>query len=296
MELAPEGLAEELAAGLRADREALREDVREAGGVEAWTKQNLPAARKLSGLPPDLSEQQLLRQTRAYYEDAEERARTCYLRCRPVEGGGCANQSLCLSPGQQPFWDDEREQMVTRECDRWPEYTLRQSLINAGVDERSASLKLGDASGLKGIGKVVGAFMKGALRGDDGWLVVRARSDWVGKVIAVGVLRNIRMESDRPLWYVDCDLLSSALKQFFADSQGDDPLDRPQRYQLVTFNNLNPSEHEAWLCRRLGETLSTRWSSRLGTLIVTRSSIKQLRAAYPMADEALRAATVCEAK
>jgi len=297
MKQAAGGLAKKLAAGREMDKEELSEDIRRAGGARAWMQAELVTASAMAGLPRVLSREELLEQTRAYYRDAEARALTCVHEC-PPQGGACAHQNFCLSPGEQPWWDESLGRMSTRVCDRWQEYSIRRSLMLAGVDERSCGLKLADVQGnldkLRQLSLTVARFGADALGGSDRWMIVHARAG-SGKAFAVGILRKLRQSSGRALWYVSCDTIAQALRDYYEDkSQNDDPLERPRSYQFVTFDALNPKHHPEWLRQSLDEVLSLRWRNCQATLIVTQASLRDLCRGYPRAAEAFSSATLCK--
>jgi len=251
------------------------------------------AGARLSGLPKGLSEDELAHQTQAFYEHAEERALTCYLEC-PAEGGACSEQMLCLSPGDQPYWDPQKRLLTVRQCDRWQEYSIRSSLVLAGVDARSSGFRLGALNGIGMYNGSTSEFINGALQGTDSWFVVCAPAQ-VGKIISVGVLRNLRSHgSEKSLWYQNCEMLFSRLKAFYSDKATEDPTDRLRRYYLVVFDMFNPARYPGWMLSEIQDVLHERWSNRLPTMLVTQGKLKQLSSSLPVVSEAIALAKFCK--
>lgn len=298
-----------LRAGREAERQALREASASAGGPRLLLQARYPRLGAgyrpdttdgaVVGCPPDLTEDALVAQTVAWYEDSEKRLTTCAV-CPPA-GGACDRERMLLKPGQLPVW--QGESVVAAPCERYREWRLGQRLAVSNVPERYWSSKLsrfGIATADHEKAYVSGrefrtvaqqaaydaveAFIDGVRTGSEPWLVIQGPQATGKTYLCCSVLRGVpRMMPRKHFWYSDLNELRIQMKNYNFDSHDESPMDRLTDTELLVLDNLEATRlsKEQWLKERVEDVLYQRWNRRRATLITTHGTKEEILVTFP---------------
>lgn len=194
--------------------------------------------------------------------NAEQRLRQC-ARC-PVSGGACVGR-YNENVGQEPYWD---EYLRYRQCGKWPEYLLRESLREFGVPERMREKTLDNFDAkteAQRLAKDVGMayannFMSIRNRDPNGVLFYGTHG--IGKThLAAAVTRAaVERKYVRSAMFVSVTALLGALR-----TQGDEPqrvMARASNADLLVLDDLGAQRTTDWVREQLGQILDDRWSNR----------------------------------
>jgi hypothetical protein len=232
-----------------------------------------------------VSDADLLKQTLAFYEDAEARVRSCRA-CSVHRPGQCAEQEYCFERGLVPSWEGSRLRLVP--CEQWPEYTLRQSLAKSGVPARLVGLTVNRLRNNQAASRPLWEWISDASgEGGDAWALLHGPDQRVLTHLAIGALRLVKLTlrkgqtREPPTSYTDVRFVATALKELFDRRADSDPLEPAQHYQVAIIDGLQPAGQPRWLRQRLEEMLTDRWRRCLPTLVCTQADLAELRAAYP---------------
>lgn len=270
-----------LRTGREVERAGLRAAAAAAGGPSALFLERYP--RLGVGCPEDWSEDALVAQTVAWYEDSEARMTTC-ARC-PPSGGACARDQMLLKPGQLPVW--QGEQVVAAPCERYREWRLSERLAVSNVPERYRGCTIGgfkvSSPAQQYTLEAVVAFFE-SLQGSEPWLIV-AGPPATGKThLACATLRSVpRTMPRKHFWYSDLNELRMEMKNYNFESREESPMDRLTETALLVFDNLDVTRlsKESWLKERVEDVLYQRWNRRRATLITTHETKDAIVATFP---------------
>lgn len=279
-----------LRTGREVERESLREAAVAAGGPSALFRARYPLLG--AGCPAEWSEDALVAQTIAWYEDSEARLTTC-ATC-PPSGGACDRERMLLKPGRLPVWQDER--IVARPCERYREWRLCVRLAVSNVPERYRSCTIyanpSDGSGGFRVGNLaqqytldaVVGFFNALQVGGQPWLIISGPGSKSGKThLACATLRNVpRAMPRKHFWYADMNELRMQMKNYNFESQEANPMDRLFETELLVIDNLDAIRlsKEAWLKERVEDVLYQRWNRRRATLITTHETKEAIVATF----------------
>jgi DNA replication protein DnaC len=264
-------LAQALQDTRQEDHHHLRVVVEQAGGAAAWLN-----SLGLGGHPADLTEQELLAETSAFWQAAARREQSCQ-RC-PEHGGACAAELGCLPPGSYLAWIERRPR--AQACQRWTEHELRQRLAEAGVPFRLQGCRADtfqvdtdqQHQAHLEVGELVKLWTKSReLHSGSPWIVL-CGSHGTGKShLLAAALRTVRrLRPAFHVWYQDATELASLLQNFFDNRDTTpDPMERLAETSLLAFDNVDPGSWKPWLQKSVEELLVQRWNRGLATLLAT---------------------------
>lgn len=281
-----------LLAGLEAEREALLAEAATVGGPAALVREKFP--RLAHGCPPALSEEGLVGQTVAFYEDADARLGLC-ARCPPA-GAACDGVESIFRPGQLPVWQGER--VVRARCEKYRDWRLDQRLGVSNVPERylRATFKnfVRKTPAQETAFVAMCGFYNDLVAGREPWLVVSGPYQidsqtgfptGTGKThLGCAVLHSVpRVLPRKRFFYSDLNGLRMELKGRRFSSEEEDPMDRLRSTDLLVFDNVDVSRlwQEGWLKERVEGVLYERWNRRRATLIMTHDEPRHIIAAFP---------------
>lgn len=299
-----DAVATEVAQGLQATREAdrsqLLEEVAAAGGVAAW----LSLLGLAESSPADLSPAELGGETRAFWEAAAQRERTC-ARC-PESGGACAGEGSALAPGQRLGWGtapDGRRVPGAAGCGRWGEHVVRERLADAGVPFRALGCSVQNfearddalAVARDEVGQVVQIFCAQRAPAGLPWIVLEGPHNAGKTHLLVAALRTVRrVLPGVRCAYQDAAQLDALCKAHMDSDHGVDPFERLAAAQLLVLDNCDPTTWKPWLQQRvLDGLLRARWDNALLTLIGTHDSPDALCACFAALTQFSVEAVVC---
>lgn len=297
-------VARELAHGLQATREAdrsqLMEEAAAAGGAAAW----LSLLGLADSSPADVSGAELGTETRAFWEAAGRRERTC-ARC-PESGGACAGEDSALAPGHRLGWGtsvDGRRVPGSAGCGRWEEHVLRERLAEAGVPFRALgcsvqNLDLRDEAltvARDEIGQVVQIFCAQRAPAGLPWIVLDGPHASGKTHLLVAALRTVRrVLPGVRCAYQDAAQLDVLCKAHMDSDHGVDPFDRLAAAQLLVLDNCDPTTWKPWLQQRVIDgLLRARWDAAQLTLIGTHDSPDAVAACFAALTQFSVEAVVC---
>lgn len=276
-----------------ADRAELRQAAAAAGGPAALLAARFP--RLASACPTGLTEEALLAETVAWYEDAEARLSLC-ATC-PATGGACHGSSSLFKQGQLPVW---RAYRVERSrCERYREWRLRERLAISNVPDRYRGCTLVESErdhgcrltvfkcktpAMLATAAAIGEFHREMRSGGEPWLVVSGPANTGKTHLGCAVLRTIPIVLPRKhFWYSDMNELRFQMKAFNFASGGDDPMARLRDTEVLVFDNLDIARlaKDAWLMDRVEGVLYERWNRRRATLITTHGTFGDIVVAFP---------------
>lgn len=271
-----------LRAGREAERESLRQAAAAAGGAQPLLQARYPHLG--AGCPADWSEDALVGQTVAWYEDCEDRLVTC-ARC-PPSGGACDRERTLLKPGQLPVW--QGNEIVAAPCERYREWRLSQRLAVSNIPERYRGCTIGafrteNPAEQYTLDAVV-AFFESLQRGGEPWLIVSGPPAKGKTHLACAMLRSVpRALPRKHFWYSDMNELRIAMKNYNFKSDDESPMDRLNDTELLVVDNLEPSRlsKEQVLKERVEDVLYQRWNRRRATLITTHGTKDEILATFP---------------
>lgn len=265
-----------------ADRVELQQAATAAGSPSALMTTRFP--RLGATCPPGLTEQALLAETAAWYEDAEARLALC-ATC-PPGGGACHGSSSLFKQGQLPVWRGERVERAR--CERYREWRLGQRLAISNVPERYRGSTFGalqvTTPAQLATAAALGEFMRVLRTGGDPWLVISGPANSGKTHLGCALLRAIpAMLSRKHFWYSDMNELRIQMKAYNFASGGDDPMDRLRDTEVLVFDNLDIARlaKDSWLLDRVEGVLYQRWNRRRATLITTHGTFGDIVVAFP---------------
>lgn len=265
-----------------ADRVELRQGVAAAGSPVALVHARFP--RLAATCPEGLTEEALLGETVAWYEDADARLALC-ARC-PPGGGACHGSATLFKQGQLPVW---RDQSVKRaRCARYREWALGQRLSVSNVPERFRGCTLtgfrNETPSQIATAAAVADFQESLRAGHNPWLVISGGPGTGKTHLGCALLRIIpQLLPRKHFWYCDMNELRIEMKGFNFASGEDDPMDNLRDTELLVFDNLDlwRIAKESWLMERVEDVLYQRWNRRRATLITTHGTFGDIVGAYP---------------
>lgn len=260
--------ASELRIARTTENRDLQEAVRQAGSPAKWLQKELPLVG--AAAPPDLTDSELLAETRAWYDGAEARFRLC-ARC-PAEGGACAEDDTAVRVGLRPEWNGRR--LIGKACDRFAEYRTRLRLEKSGVSLRYLDSRF-EKFDRHVTAEKLDQFLAFAdrARSRGAWLVVTGPPRSGKTRLGVATMRFIIDRTPRLLlWYTDFVTIRSRLKQRYDDDEPTgDIFENARRSDVLVFDNLDPTRHvdEPWHLERVEAILRDRWLSGAATMVLT---------------------------
>jgi len=269
-------------------QDALRQEIRDAGGAMPWLQAQMPA---LATTCPGTAAEYLCAQTRAWLEDADLRATEC-ARCHaPSATAACARSQTLFRPGRLPKWTPAGELDAPR-CKRYSEFAIRTRLAISNVPALHAGYTIGGFKEFKSrhpeaqrraFDAVVP--LSDQAPGRTGpWLLLTGPAKSAKTYLASAVLRaTVQRSRGVHLWYQDVESLRTALKGYQFDSEDPEPTERLRAADLAIVDGLAPmrSEREWWFYEKLEDVLHERWVNQRSTLITTRAAPQDLFASFP---------------
>ena len=271
-----------LQTGREVERQSLREAAAAAGGPSALFRARYPFLG--AHCPEDWSEDSLVAQTVAWYEDSEARLVTCE-KCPPA-GGACDRERMLLKPGRLPVWHGDR--IVAESCKKYREWRLGERLAVSNVPERYRGCTIdgfnvsSDAQQLTR--NAVVAFFEALQAGGEPWLIVSGPGAKGKTHLVCATLRSVpRAMPRKHFWYSDMNELRMQMKNYNFDSKDESPMDRLVETEFLVLDNLEASRlsKEAWLKERVEDVIYQRWNRRRATLITTHGTKDEIIAAFP---------------
>jgi DNA replication protein DnaC len=284
-----------LRTGREAERQLLRAAAAAAGGPSALVRERYPYLGALC--PADWSEEALVAQTVAWYEDCEARLVTC-AKCPPA-GAACARERMLLKPGQLPVWQGDR--IITAPCERYRKWRLSERLAVSNVPERYRGCTIDgfhvktDAQQL--VRNAVVAFFESLQAGEEPWLILSGPVAEGKTHLACAMLRSVpRAMPRKHFWYSDMNELRMQMKNYNFESREESPMDRLIATEVLVLDNMDATRlrlpKDLWLKERVEDVLYQRWNRKRATLITTHETKEAIVGTFP-AITTLREAPSC---
>lgn len=266
-------LAQALQGTRRDDQDELTQRVKGSGSAAEWLR-----SIGLGGHPADLTVTELVTETQAFWLDAAKRERSCQ-RC-PEYGGECSGELSCWAPGTYLAWS--ARQPEKRQCQRWPEFTLRDRLRAAGVPFRLQGHRAEtfrrtpeNEQAYLEIGTLVKTCVKHhAIQTGMAWVLLSGDHGTGKTHLMIAALRTVRRERPQArVWYHGADALAREIQSYLdnRDSQVE-PQQKLLDAELLCLDNVNFADWKPWFQKEVENLLRRRWDEGLATIVATNES------------------------
>jgi hypothetical protein len=214
--------------------------------------------------PVDLTLEETLAETRAAYEDAQERLERC-LRCGDADGL-CAGQNTLVPEGKFPVWEERK--LTSRTCDTYLEWRIRKLCVLAGIPPRYADRDLETFEPAHR--SQIEAVVSGLVARHSVWLVVFVPPGEFAVTVASGIARPC-MRRDPPIGvaYVHLGRSKRDLQRHYGGHTQDDPLDAAHSRPVAILDGFEDvARQPQWMRDEIDTLISSRWARDQSTILL----------------------------